>query len=181
VVGLHYELGNQHGDLAFANYGLPAVAVSSVTVTMDATGQLTIAAHDVPLTYGKLLRLGLDAAVIPMIDGSAHNLADLLLHQVDCKAVGTAIANAINFPSAAGTLESYCKSGLSAGASLIYAKIDTIDSTALRFSINGSARAVDRNNDRMIDHIQTGTWAGTLAYGATPTPLIPATFFGERQ
>ena len=181
VIGLHYELGNQKGDLAFASYGLPAVAVSSVTVTMDATGQLTIAAHDVPLTYGKLLRLGLDVAVIPMIDGSAHNLGDLLLHQVDCKAVGTAVANAISFPSAAGTLESYCKAGLSAGANLIYAKIDTIDSTALRFSINGSARAVDRNNDRMIDHIQTGTWAGTLAYGTTPTPLIPATFFGERQ
>jgi hypothetical protein len=181
VVGLHYELGNQKGDLAFTSYRLPDIAVSSVAVTMDATGQLTIAAHDVPLTYGKLLRLGLDAAVIPMIDGSAHNLGDLLQHQVDCKAVGTAIANAIDFGSAAGTLESYCKAGLSAGASLVYAKIEAIDSTALRFSINGSARAVDRTNDRMIDQIQTGTWAGTLAYGTTPTPLIPATFFGERK
>jgi len=181
VVGMHYQLGSQTGDLLFANYQLPNVEVDSVAVTMDATGQLTIAAHDVPLTYGKLLRLGLDAAVIPLIDSSAHNLADLLLHQVDCKAVGIAIANAINFGSAAGTLESYCKAGLNAGASLIYSKIDTIDSTALKFSINGSARAVDRNNDRQIDQIQTGTWAGTLAYGATPSPLIPATFFGERQ
>jgi hypothetical protein len=181
VTGLHYELGNQHGDLLFANYQLPDVVADSVPVTMDATGQLTIAAHDIPLTYGKLLRLGLDAAIIPLIDSSAHNLNDLLARQIDCKAVGNAIASAIGFPSAAGTLTSACSAGLTAGANLVYTKISAIDGTALKFSINGSARAVDRNNDRQIDQIQTGTWAGTLAYGATPTPLIPATFFGERQ
>lgn len=181
VVGLHYVLGNQNGDLLFANYQLPNVEVSSVAVTMDPTGQLTIAAHDVPLSYGKLLRLGLDAAIIPLIDPTAHNLDDLLAHQVDCTAVGNAIANAIDFSSAAGTLASACSLGLSAGASLVYTKINAIDGTALKFSINGSARGVDRNNDRQIDQIQTGTWAGTLAYGATPTSLIPATFFGERQ
>jgi hypothetical protein len=181
VTGLHYELGNQKGDLLFANYGLPGVTVSSVAVTMDATGQLTIAAHDLPISYGKLLKLGLDAAIIPMIDSSAHDLNSLLVHQIDCKAVGKAIADFIHFSTAAGTLGQACSDGLGLGASLLYSKIAAIDSTALRFSINGSARAVDRNNDRMIDHIQTGTWAGTLAYGATPTPLIPAAFFGERQ
>lgn len=181
VTGLHYELGNQKADLLFANYQLPNVQVDSVAVTMDPTGQLTIAAHDLPISYGKLLRLGLDAAIIPMIDGSAHNLNDLLARQVDCTAVGTAIANAIDFSSAAGTLASACTAGLNAGANLVYSKINAIDGTALKFSINGSARAVDRNNDRQIDQIQTGTWAGTLAYGTTPTPLIPATFFGERQ
>lgn len=185
VVGLHYELGNQKGDLLFANYQLPNVEVDSVAVTMDATGQLTIAAHDVPLTYGKLLRLGLDAAIIPLIDVSAHNLQDLLAHQIDCKAVGTAISKAIadvtSISVPASTLTSACNAGLAAGANLVYTKINAIDGNALKFSINGSARAVDRNNDRQIDQIQTGTWAGTLAYGTTPTPLIPATFFGERQ
>ncbi len=181
VTGLHYELGNQKGDLLFANYQLPNVQVDTVAVTMDATGQLTIAAHDLPISYGKLLRLGLDAAIIPLIDSSAHNLNDLLAHQVDCKAVGNAIASAIGFSSAAGTLAAACSAGLAAGSDLVYSKINAIDGTALKFSINGSARAVDRNNDRQIDQIQTGTWAGTLAYGATPTPLVPATFFGERQ
>ncbi|HEX3478808.1 MAG TPA: hypothetical protein VHT91_27490 [Kofleriaceae bacterium] len=181
VTGLHYELGNQKGDLLFANYQLPDVAVTSIAVTMDATGQLTIAAHDVPVSYGKLLKLGLDAAIIPLIDSSAHDLNSLLVHQIDCKAVGQAIANFIHFGSAAGTLASACSDGLGIGSNLIYSKIVAIDSSALKFSINGSARAVDRNNDRQIDQIQTGTWAGTLAYGASPTPLIPAAFFGERQ
>lgn len=181
VLGLHYELGNQQGDLAFSNYQLPDVVVDNVAVTMDSTGQLTIAAHDLPLSYGKLLRLGLDAAIIPEIDASAHNLGDLLVHKIDCKAVGQAIANAVDASFAAGVLSSACATALSAGAGLIYGKIDAIDSTALKFSINGSARGVDTNSDRQVDTIQTGTWAGTLAYGTTPTPLIPATFFGERQ
>lgn len=181
VVGMHYQLGNQKGDLLFANYQLANIEVDSVAVTMDATGQLTIAAHDVPLTYGKLLKVGLDAVVIPMIEPAAHNLNDLLASVIDCKAVGNAIASAIHFSSASGTLAAACSAGLTAGANLVYTKIAAIDGTALRFSINGSARAVDRNNDRQIDQIQTGTWAGTLAYGTTPTPLIPAAFFGERQ
>lgn len=181
VTGLHFQLGNQTGDLRFANYQLPDVVVGTVAVTMDATGQLTIAAHDVPLSYGAVLKLGLNAAIIPMIDPSAHDLNTLLAHQIDCKAIGQAIASFIHFSSAAGTLTSACSDGIGIGANLIYSKIAAIDSTALKFSINGSARAVDRNNDRQIDQIQTGTWAGTLAYGATPAPLIPAAFYGERQ
>jgi hypothetical protein len=181
VTGLHFQLGNQTGDLLFANYQLPDVVVGTVAVTMDATGQLAIAAHDVPLSYGAVLKLGLNAAIIPMIDPSAHDLNTLLAHQIDCKAIGQAIANFIHFSSAAGTLASACSDGIGIGANLIYSKIAAIDSTALKFSINGSARAVDRNNDRQIDQIQTGTWAGTLAYGATPAPLIPAVFYGERQ
>jgi hypothetical protein len=62
----------------------------------------------------------------------------------------------------------------------VYSKIDGIDGSALKFALSGSARAQDKNNDRKIDAIQTGTWAGTLSYGSTPTPLVPATFFGER-
>jgi hypothetical protein len=62
----------------------------------------------------------------------------------------------------------------------VYSEISGIDGTALKFGLSGSARATDKNNDRKIDAIQTGTWAGTLSYGGTPTPLAPATFFGER-
>src|SRR5262249_16818450 len=106
VTGLHFQLGNQTGELLFANYQLPDVVVGNVAVTMDATGQLTIAAHDVPLSYGAVLKLGLNAAIIPMIDPSTHDLNTLLAHQVDCKAIGQAIANFIHFSSAAGTLTS---------------------------------------------------------------------------
>ena len=179
VTGAHFKLGNQESDYLLANYQLPNVVVTSIAVTMDQTGQLTIAAHDVSLAYGQLLRLALDAAIIPAVDASAHNLNDLLAHKVNCQAIGSAIADAIHIGSAS-LFKSACSNGLNAGANFVYSKIGGIDGSALKFGLSGSARAQDKNNDRKIDAIQTGTWAGTLSYGNTPTPLVPATFFGER-
>ena len=180
ITGAHFKLGDQEGDYALSNYQLPNVVVSNIAVTMDQTGQLTIAAHDVSLAYGQLLRLGLDAAIIPALDASAHNLGELLANKVKCQAIGSAIADAIGIGSAS-LFKSACINGLNAVASFVYTKISSIDGTALKFGLTGNARAMDKNNDRRIDAIQTGSWSGTLSYGATPTPLLPATFFGERQ
>jgi len=179
ITGAHWKLGNQEGDYALATYHLPNVVVSNVAVTMDATGQLTIDAHKVSLAYGKLLRLGLDAAIIPLIDPSAHNLNELIAHKIDCTAVGNAIGDAIGF--GASTFRTACTLGITAGANFIYAKIDAIDGTALAFGLSGTARAQDTNNDRTIDAISTGSWTGTLSYGATPTPLAASTFSGVRM
>jgi hypothetical protein len=180
VTGAHFKLGDQEGDYALANYQLPNVTVSNVAVTMDPTGQLTIEAHDVSLAYGQLLRLGLDAAIIPALDASAHNLGELLANKAHCQEIGAAIADAIHIGSAS-LFKSACTNGLNAAATFVYSKISSIDGAALKFGLTGSARATDKNNDRKIDAIQTGSWSGTLSYGATPTPLLPATFFGERQ
>jgi hypothetical protein len=180
ITGAHFKLGNQDVDYSLASYHVPNVVVPDVAVTMDPTGQLTIAAHNVPLAYGKLLRLGLDGAIIPLIDGSAHGLNDLIAHKIDCKKIGAAIADAIHIGSAS-TFEAACTTGIATAANYVYHQIDLIDGTALQFGINGTARAMDKNNDRTIDAIVTGTWAGTLSYGTTPTPLVPAAFFGERM
>ena len=185
VVGVHYKADNIEGSFTFANYQVANVVVKDVGVTMDPTGQMTIASHQVPLAYGKLLRLGLDAAIIPLIDSSAHNLNDLFAHKIDCAQVGTAIADAINARSpikfSSSPFESACVVALSAAANLVYKGITDIDGNALQFSLDGTARGVDRNNDGKIDVIQTGTWSGTLAYGTTPAPLVPATFDGARM
>lgn len=180
VVGVHYKLDNQEGDFTLANYHVANVVVNNVGVKMDPTGQMTIAAHQVPLAYGQLLRLGLDAAIIPMIDASAHNLNDLLAHKIDCTQVGTAIFDAINFGSAKLFADA-CTAGLAAGAGFVYAKIAAIDGSALQFSLTGTARGVDKNSDRKIDVIQAGSWSGSLAYGTAPSPLAPATFTGQRM
>ena len=179
VVGVHIKLDNQDKEITLATYRVPNVVVGNVAVTMDPSGQLTIAPHQVPLAYGQLLRLGLDAAIIPLIDANSHSLNDLLAHEINCQSVAKAIVDQFGIGSVSA-LASACTAGLTAGANYLYSRIDAIDGTALQFSINGTARAVDKNNDRRIDAIQTGAWAGTLAYGSTPTPLLPATFFGER-
>lgn len=179
VTGVHWKLGNQDIEHVLASYRLPNLVVSDVAITMDATGELTIDAHALSLAYGKLLRLGLDAAIIPAIDPTAHSLNELLAHQIDCAAVGNAIADQIGFGASA--IKTACTLGLTAGANFVYSKIDAIDGTALTFGIHGDARAQDTNGDRTIDAIQFGEWNGTLSYGATPTPLVPAAFSGERR
>lgn len=180
VVGVHVVLGNQTVDIALASYHIPDVVVGNVAVTMDPNGQLTIAAHDVPLAYGQLLRLGLDAGILPLLDSKWHSLNDLLAAEIDCQAIAGAIVDQFGIGSKP-SLAAACSAGLSAGAGFVYNQIAAIDSTALRFAINGTARAVDKNGDRQIDEIQTGSWAGTLAYGSTPTPLLPATFTAVRR
>jgi hypothetical protein len=181
VTGVRWKIGDQEGDYGFVNYRLPNVVASDVAVTMDATGQLTVSAHDLPLAYGQLLRLGLDAAIIPAIDSKAHNLNELLAHEIDCTAVGNFVADKIGLGFAASTIKSACTAGITAGANYVYSKITAIDGSALSFGLTGTARAQDTNNDRKIDAIQSGSWSGTLRYGATPAPLAPAEFYGERM
>jgi hypothetical protein len=181
VTGLHVKLGNQESDYAFVTNQMTNIVVTNVAVTMDAAGHLTIAAHDVPLAYGRILQLGLDAAIIPQIDSTAHNLNDLLAHMIDCEGIGNAVADTIGISSVANTITTGCKVGLSAAAAYMYSKISAIDGTALTFGLNGTATAQDKNGDRKIDALQTGSWSGTLTYGSTPTPLIPAAFSGARM
>lgn len=181
VTGVHFKLGTLEGDYAFANYHLPNITVNNVAVTMDETGQVTIAAHDLALPYGKLLRLGLDAVIIPAIDADAHNLNELFKDLIDCQAIGDGIAGAIGLSFVAGPIKSACTLGLDAGANFVYTKIDAIDGSALSFGLNGAVRGQDTNGDRKIDKLQSGQWSGMLTYGSSPTPLVPATFSGERK
>lgn len=180
ITGAHFKIDNVESDLAFSTYAMPNVAVPAVGITLSATGQFGIADHKVPLTYGKILRVGLDGVLIPMLDPSAQNLGQLLAGLVDCNQVGTLVASQIG-GFGAGAITTACNLGLVAGAGVIYAKIDGIDGSALEFGLTGTARGVDTNNDKKIDKIQTGTWAGNMSYAGTPSPLSAATFYGERM
>ncbi len=186
VLGAHFKIDMVEKDLDFAAFNVSNVVVNNVGVTLDATGKLTIAQHKVPLQYGKVLKVGLDGVIIPMIYDGAHNLNELLAHEVDCQAVGQAIsdaiASALGFSvGGASTFAAACTAGLNAGATYIYSKIDALDSSVLEFDIAGTSKALDKNNDKLIDTIQTGTWAGQCSYAGTAAPLSTATFFGERQ
>ncbi len=180
VLGAHFKIDAVESDLAFADYQVANVVVQGVGVTLDSTGKLGIADHKMPLSYGKVLKIGLDGMIIPMLDPTAHNLGELLQHQVDCVAVGNMIASQIG-GFGAGALTTACNAGLVAGAGVVYSKIDAIDGSVLEFGLTGSAKALDKNGDKKIDTIQTGQWAGNLSYAGTPAPLAAATFFGARM
>jgi hypothetical protein len=186
ALGVHFKVDNIETDIAFADHMIAPVSAASVGVTLDATGRLDIAAHKLPLSYGKILRVGLDTVIIPAINPSAANLQTLLASLVDCNAVGVAINDALvsqfGFGGGAGTWATACSAGLVFGSAAVYAKIDSIDGSALEFGLTGVAKAVDKNNDSKVDTIQTGKWTGTLSYGSSmPAPLAEATFVGTRM
>lgn len=185
AIGVHFQIDSVDSDVMFADNSIAAVTASNVGVSLDAYGKLDIAEHKLPLSYGKVLRLGLDEVVIPALDANATNLNTLLTRLVNCQAVGTAINDALveqfGYGGGAGTWQAACTAGLNYGAQQIYAKIDSIDSSALEFGLVGTSKALDANKDGMVDTIQTGKWTGTLSYSGTPAPLAAATFNGTRM
>jgi hypothetical protein len=185
ATGVHFKIDTTDMDFAFADYQVPNVVVNGVGITLDATAKLTVADHKLPLSYGKILRIGLDAAIIPLVDSNATNLQTLFADKIDCAAVGSAINDALSsqfgFGGGAGTWQTACNAGLQFGANAIYQKISAIDASALEFDLNGTAKAVDTNHDYKVDALQTGKWLGTLSYSGTPAPLSTATFTGARM
>ena len=185
ATGVHFNINSVQTDLAFADYQVANITVNGVGMQLDATGKVTIAQHKLPVSYGKVLRMGLDAVIIPAVDPAATNLQELLADHVDCAAVGQAINDALTqqfgFGGGAGTWQSACTAGLNFGAQAIYQKISDIDASALEFDLTGTAKAVDTNHDGKADALQTGKWTGTLSYSGTPAPLSTATFTGARM
>src|ERR1051325_3207119 len=93
--GVHFKINNQDVDLPFADYQVQNVVVNNVGVQLDATAKMTIGQHKLPLAYGKILHIGLDAVIIPAVDPYATNLAELMQDKIDCAAVGVAIDDAL--------------------------------------------------------------------------------------
>jgi hypothetical protein len=171
--------GNQI-DLAFVDHNVDDVIADGILITIESEARMLIGEHALPLPYGKIVRMGLDAAIIPTIDPSAHSLTDLLDNLVDCQAVGTSIANALDFGTPS-LWASACTSGLAGAANLVYEQIAASDSL-LTFHLTGDARVSDSNGDHKLDKLRFGTWAGTLSYDATDTALVqPASFSGQRM
>jgi hypothetical protein len=187
AVGVHFKVDTIETDIAFADNMVAPVAAANVGVTLDLqTGKLDIAEHKLPLSYGKILRIGLDKVIIPAINPSATNLNTLLVSLVNCQSVGVAINDALvsqfGFGGGASVWTTACTAGLQLGSNAIYTKIDSIDQSALEFGLVGVAKGVDTNQDKKVDKIQTGKWTGTLSYSGTPAPLADgATFIGTRM
>lgn len=180
VTGVEFKIDQIDLQYSFKDYNMAEVSIPALAVGLDATGRLTIADHKVPLSYGKVLRIALDEVVIPMVDPTAFNLEDVLKNLVNCQAVGIYLFEAIKIGSAS-TFQSACTAGLSGGSAVMYGLLNKVDDSALEFGINGVGRGVDSNNDGKMDKIQTGAWAGTLAYGGSGAPLAKGVFIGKRM
>lgn len=180
AVGAHFSVDGVESDHGFADHGAPVAVADAVAVTLD-SGKLGIGEHRIAVSYGQVLRLGLDAAIIPMLEPDARSLNELFAAKVNCDAIAETIADYVPFADASD-FANPCKNGLNAGANYIYSKLSAIDGVALELAMTGEARALDTDKDRSIDTLNTGTWTGTVRFGGAGTaPLAAATFFGERM
>jgi hypothetical protein len=151
-----------------------ATAVTRVELDRD---RLAIAGHRIALPYGRLLRLGLDRAVLPAVDLNATNLADVLRDLVDCHQLGIVFADhaGIGWPA---LYETACAAALSTVATDIYARFAAIDGAPFELVMTGAATAIDVDGNGSMDAIAAGTWTGSTAYAATTAPLGAASFTG---
>jgi hypothetical protein len=178
--GVRFKIAGATTDLLFAQHDIDDVVVPDILITLSMQSKLGIGEHTLSLPYGKIVRLGLDAAVIPMIDPTATSLAGLLDNVVDCSAVGQQVSNALGF-GAPALFAGACLAGLDAAADAVYEQIAASD-TKLDFHLVGSARGIDLDNDFKLDELSSGTWTGSMHYSGTPAPLgMPASFVGKRM
>lgn len=179
VDGVHFTVNGVTTDHLFADYDLDNVVAPGVSVALDAQSKLLVGQHTLPLPYGQLARIALDAAAIPAIDPNAHSLQELLSNAVDCQAVGQSIADALDI-GGASFFASACTGGMGVVADEIYDQLLGED-TILSLHISGDARATDVDGDYKIDRLSSGKWTGTMTLDATDAPLAdPATFTGMR-
>ena len=158
-------------DFTLADYQLPNVVVNGVGIDLSSTGELAIATHQMPVSYGAMLRIALDNAVVPLLDPSAYSLSDVFAHYVDCEAFGATVANSIGVGDAS-IYQTACSLALQTLAAEIYAQLDSLNASAMTFDMSGTARGTDHNDDRVVDMIAHGLWTGTLQYGtAAPNAL----------
>jgi hypothetical protein len=166
-------------DAPFYAHDLDDVTANGLHIAYE-NNRIAVGDHTLPLPYGKLVRIGLDIAIIPAIDPSATGLADLLDNVVDCQGVGQSIADSLDVGSAA-FWKSVCLAGLDRAADLVYDQLVAADSK-LDFNLTGTARAADTNGDYKLDTFTFGEWSGTNGFDGTLVPLAqPATFTGERD
>lgn len=178
--GVRFQIDGSTLDETFFENNLDDVVANGVYITVQNENRLTIATHTLSLPYGKIVRIGLDDAVIPAIDPTATSLANLLDHVVDCAGVGQTIADSLDVGTATFWATA-CRGGLSYAADQVYNQIAAADSV-LALERMGSARCADANGDYKIDALAFGVWDGSATYETDNVPLAqPATFDGARM
>lgn len=179
IDALELKIDGVDHEYKFVDHEIEIINATNLPVTLDVTRKLSLGRHQFPISYGHVIRIGLDEAIIPALDPNAHDLGDLLANAVDCNALGQSIADALGFGGAA-IYAGACTLGLDAAANAMYAQIAGIDSSALEFDMSGVSATVDADGDYNIDRLENGVWTGTLGYSGTTAPLANATYNGTK-
>lgn len=161
ITGARFDVAVEAPVLAFAAHGLADVTAAT-RVTLDRAGGVAIDRHTVALPYGALVRLGLDAAVIPAVEPRARDLASALALLVDCPHLGALVADELGV----GSAELYggaCAAGMTALANELYEGLDGLAAAPLALELSGTADGFDTDGDGTLDELRAGAWTGNVS------------------
>jgi len=178
ITGVRFDVAAKPVIAGFADAGLADIVVGT-HVALDATGHVTIGDHAHGVPYGALLRLGLDRAVIAVVEPAARDLAAALAALVDCIALGALAADRIGLGSPA-LYQTACRAAMTAIASELYARIAAIDDAPVALEVTGGADGVDLDGDGTLDELRAGRWSGALSSAAAREPIEAARFTGTK-
>jgi hypothetical protein len=167
IGGVRFDVGPP-SIMEFATHGLGDVSAQP-RVALDETGQLSVPHHSVALHYGAIVRAGLDLAVVPTAEPSAHDVAGALTALVDCTGLAKLVSDKVGIGSPL-LYRGACITAMVAVADELDEHVVAIDAVPLVIDVAGSATGVDQDHDGSMDVIKAGRWTGTLA----------ATFAGAR-
>lgn len=176
ITAVRYEVGGRVTVVHLADAGLADIS-AAVRVTLDASGRFTVSEHAHALPYGTIMRLGIDRAVVPSVEPTAHDLAEALGALLDCDRLGAVVADRVGLGSAA-VYGGACRGAMTAIASEIDARIAAIDEAALGIEVAGNATAFDDNGDGTADELRAGRWTGAMYSGSDREPIDAASFTG---
>lgn len=160
-------------DIPFSSIGL-ADTTTDAEITVELVGtatraeeprqywhRLAITRHTLSLPVAAWFRPAFDRAVIPSVVPEATDLASALRTLVDCPRLGALISDAVGLGSPALYAQA-CAIGLVTGARAIYERFPATTTPAASLALVGVARAIDRDNDGVMDAVSDGVWTGTL-------------------
>ncbi len=162
ITGVRFTVGASPITVRFAEHGIADISVDART-TLDAAGHLTLAAHHHALPYGKLLRLGLDRAVVPSVEPEADDLGEALAALVDCAALGAVVADRLVI-GAPALYRAACETAMAAIANELEAQIGAIEDISI--TVAGAADAIDLDADGTTDEVRNGGWTAAGAVTA---------------
>lgn len=174
ITALRFSVGSQATVVRLSDSGLADLAATA-HVTLDATGHVAIAAHSHALPYGAILRLGLARAVIPSVEPTAQDLAQVLAALVDCARLGGLIAERVGL-GPPGLYEAACRTAMTAVASEVDARIAAIDLAPMTVHVSGQAQGIDLDDDGVMDELRAGSWTGALDAVGTSSALRAGSF-----
>ncbi len=184
LTGVVLDYGEHTFSATFDQLNVDNIESSSLELTLPEFGNsISIEEHSMPFTYGAMLRIALERAVIPQIDDDANDIEQFLSNLIDCESLAEGLLGEDANDTLVAGLTGLCNAAVGFAADEVGDLIDGLDGGGLELVISGEAEAVSPGGSDSADVLRNGRWSGTIEYPtevmATLEPL-DNTFEGNR-